>query len=123
MISAETEILLFARGFPWVESRAYINLKKIPGGQPFCLHRLTKRQKKFHLPTNICIIIPRLAIARQFDAVVIESTGVSEPQQVAETFTFPIDMAEEEEEEEEPKTKKAKKEEEEEDRVKQLISF
>ena len=88
------------------------------------MHRLTKRQKKFHLPTNICIIIPRLAIARQFDAVVIESTGVSEPQQVAETFTFPIDMAEEEEEEEdeeeeEPKTKKAKKEEEEEDRVKQ----
>ncbi len=86
---------------------------------------VSQNGKKIHLPTNICIIISRLAIARQFDAVVIESTGVSEPQQVAETFTFPIDMAEEEEEEEEdeeeeePKTKKAKKEEEEGDRVKQ----
>jgi len=40
------------------------------------------------LREDLLIEINRLAIAKRFDYLVIESTGISEPLPVAETFTF-----------------------------------
>jgi G3E family GTPase len=40
------------------------------------------------LREDLLIEVRRLALARKYDYLLIESTGISEPMQVAETFTF-----------------------------------
>lgn len=59
-------------------------------------HRLTKTNEKVIALQNGCICctlrgdlleeLVRLAELQQFDYVIIESSGISEPEQVAETF-------------------------------------
>jgi G3E family GTPase len=59
-------------------------------------HRLTKTEEKVIALQNGCICctlrgdlleeLLRLAELEQFDYVIIESSGISEPEQVAETF-------------------------------------
>lgn len=59
-------------------------------------HRLTKTQEKVIALQNGCICctlrgdlleeLVRLAQLQEFDYIIIESSGISEPEQVAETF-------------------------------------
>ena len=49
------------------------------------------------LREDLLIELTKMSVTGEVDAIVIESTGISEPQQVAETFTFQMNTDPDEE--------------------------